>query len=165
MTNDKNQKHIQTVYADKASNLLKICMAIFAFSILTYVYAIFILNSFDFGLIFEAISLLFIIMAYSKINQRSFAPAKRNTIIAMVPVGWLIIYDFIHLLINIQEVMEEVIYYYTSTDQFFYWLAPYLFDVALVLIMVLLFKTLSALSRADGSKQATNYVDNFYDRL
>ncbi len=163
--NSKNEKHIENIYADKASNLLKICIGILIFSGITYLIGIFFYDAFDFGLIFEIISFIFIIMAYNKIEQNDFQAGKRNTIIAMIPIGWLIIYDLINLLVNSNEVLLEVIGYYTSFDQYFYYLEPYLFDVTLVATIILLYKTYSSLNKADGSKQSDNYIDTFYDRL
>lgn len=161
----ENKKHIEKIYADKATNLLKICIGIFIFSGLTYLIGIFLYNSFDFGLIFEIISFIFIVIAYNKIKQNDLQSAKRNTIIAMIPIGWIIIYDFINLLANISEVLIEVIRYYTSFDQYFYYLEPYLFDVTLVVSIVLLYKTYSSLSMADGSQKNDDYIDTFYDKL
>ena len=83
----------------------------------------------------------------------------------MIPIGWLIIYDLIDLIVNIGDVIPVVIDYYLSIDQFFYYIEPYLFDVILVATIILLYKAFSSLSRADNSKPAENYVDSFYDKL
>lgn len=83
----------------------------------------------------------------------------------MIPIGWLIIYDFINLLANSGEVTIEVIHYYTSLDQYFYYLAPYLVDVTLIALIVLLYKSYSSVNRADGTTVSNNYTDTFYDKL
>lgn len=163
--NQENSKHIKKTYVDKAINLLKICIGISIFSGLTYLFGIFIYNSFDFGLIFEIISLIFIVLALNRLNQNNLQSAKKNTIIAMFPYGWLIIYDFINLLANLPEVLSEVINYYTSFDQYLYVLEPYLFDVTLVLSIGLLYITYSSINKADGSKKSDNYMDTFYENL
>lgn len=165
-TNDtENKNHIKKIYTDKATNLLKICVGISIFSGISYLIGILSYNSFDFGLIFEIISFIFIVTAFNKVNQNDLQSSKKNTIIAMIPIGWLIIYDLINLLVNITEVTSEVINYYTSFDQYFYYLEPYLFDVTLVISIILLYKTYSSLCIADGSKESDNYVDTFYDKL
>ncbi len=162
---EENKKHIQKTYTDKAMKLLKICIGLSIFSILTYFIAIFFYQLFDFGLIFETISFVFMVMAWYKITNHNLQAGKRNVIIAMLPIGWLMIYDLINLLANIQEVMYEVIGYYTSLDQYFYYLEPYLYDVVLVALIVLLYAVYHALTKADGSKKADDYVESFYDKL
>lgn len=163
--NIETQKHIRKIYIDKAINLLKFCIGIFIFSGLTYLIGIFAYNSFDFGLILEIISFIFVVLALNNIKQDNLSSGKKNTIIAMIPVGWLVIYDFIILLANSGEVLVEIISYFLSFDQFFYCLEPYLFDITLIISIVLLYKTYSSLCLADGSKKSSNYIDSFYDKL
>ena len=165
MENSENKKHIEEVYLDKALNSLKICIGILIFSSITYLIGFFVFHSFDFGLIFEIISFIFIIFSYNKIEKKDFNAGKRNCIIAMIPIGWLIIYDFINLVANIGEVLGEIINYFTSFDQYFYYLTPYLLDVTLVVNIVLLYRTYASLNRADGTTKSENYVDTFYDNL
>lgn len=165
MEDNENKKHIEKIYADKATNLLKICIGILIFSLFSYFVAIFLYSSFDFGLIFEIFSFIFTLIAISKIKQNNLQVGKRNVIIAMLPIGWLIIYDFINLLVNINEVIVNIVEYYTSIDQYFYYLTPYIFDVALIALIVLLYKSYSSLCTADGSKNPNNYIDTFYDKI
>lgn len=164
--NSENEAHIRKVYKDKAENLLKKCIVIMFLSILTYILPLVLFKAFDFGLVFEVISLIFIIIAYNKIGQNDFRVLKRYTIIAMIPIGWLIIYDFIDLLVNIDEVFIEVSMYYLTGDQFFFYLGPYLADVLLVASIILLYKTYSSLKKAEGSEPVyDSYEDTFYDKL
>ena len=83
----------------------------------------------------------------------------------MIPLGWLIIYDLINLLVNIKEVITEVIFYYASSDQFFYYIEPYLFDVTIVAIIILLFLAYKSIRRADGTDENNNPTDAFYEKL
>ena len=161
----KNKKHIEATYKDKASNLLKICMGVLIFSGISYLIAIFINKSFDFGFIFEIIAFVFTILAINKIGQNDLASAKRDIIIAMIPIGWLIIYDLINLLVNADEVFTEVASYYISGDFLFYSIEPYLCDVTLIASIILLYRAFISLGKADGSKKADNYTDIFYDKL
>ena len=80
----KNKKHIENVYKNKTINLLKICIGLSIFSFATYLSGIFFYNAFDFGLIFEIISFIF---ALNQILKNDFQSGKRNTIIAMIPIG------------------------------------------------------------------------------
>lgn len=160
----KNRKHIENVYKNKTINLLKICIGLSIFSFATYLIGIFY-NAFDFGLIFEIISFIFIIFALNKTLKNDFQSGKRNTIIAMIPIGWLIIYDFFNLSVNIIEVIIEVSGYYLSFDRYFYYIKPYLFDVILIAIIILLYKSYRSLSRATNNNQSDNYTDTFYDKF
>ncbi len=160
----KNKEHVEKVYSEKAINIFKYCIGIFIFSFCTYAIALFFGN-FDFGLIFEIISFIFTILALNKIKNKNYYKAKTYTIIAMIPLGWLIIYDLINLLVNIKEVIAELIFYYTSSDQFFYHIEPYLYDIALVATIILLFLAYKSIRRADGTDENNNPTDAFYEKL
>ena len=124
MNEIENQKHIQKTYSEKAMNLLKICIFIMIFSLITYFIAI-LYDAFDFGLIFELIAFAFIVLAYNQIKGNKIKSCKKSTIIAMIPIGWLIIYDLIDLIVNIKDVASVVAQYYLSIDQFFLLLLYY----------------------------------------
>ena len=161
----ENKEHIQKIYTEKAQKLLKFCIVILIVSGITYLIGFFLYNSFDFGLAFEIITFIFILIANNRIEQKNMKLGKINTIMAIIPISFLIIYDLIHLAINIEEVLEEVLIYYTSSDQFFYNIEPYLFDVTLIAVIKLLYKTYKALNKADNTQQSENYLDTFYDNL
>ena len=161
----ENKEHIQTIYTEKAQKLLKFCIVILIVNGITYLIGFFLYNSFDFGLVFEIITFIFILIANNRIEQKNMKLGKINTIMAIIPISFLIIYDLIHLAINIEEVLEEVLIYYTSSDQFFYNIEPYLFDVTLIAVIKLLYKTYKALNKADNTQQSENYLDTFYDNL
>ena len=74
-------------------------------------------------------------------------------------------YDFIDFFVNINEIMQEVEQYYLSADNQLYYLTPYLVDVALIALIVILYKAFSAISYADGTKKHEDYSDSFYDKL
>ncbi len=160
----KNKAHVQEVYVDKAIRLLKFCIGIFALSGITYLIAL-AYNLFDFGLIFEIISFIFVLLSIDRLKQHKLQSSKKTIVIAMIPIGWLIIYDFINLLANLGEVIREVVNYYTSIDQFFYFLGPYLVDVTLISLIVLLYKSYSSVNKADGTTVSNSYADTFYNKL
>ncbi len=170
---DENQKHTQEVYIDKALFFLKICIGIFAFDGITYLIPFFYNaigfgneNAFDFGLIFEVISFVFLLISIDRLKSNALQSCKKSIIIAMIPLGWLIIYDFISLLANFGEVAGEVISYYIGLDKYFYFLSPYLVDITLVALVLLLFKSYSSISKADGTTASIdNYTDTFYKKL
>ena len=126
-------------------------------------YGMFVYDSFDFGLIFELISFVFVFFAYNNLSQGILHKGKRNIIIAMIPIIWLIIYDFIDLLANLSEVTETVIEYYFYFDYTYYSIMPYLFDVTSIAGIIFLFVAYFSLCKADGSKKSDNFTDEFYD--
>ena len=83
----------------------------------------------------------------------------------MIPIGWLIIYDFINLLANLDEVMTNIIKYYTTWDKYYYSLMPYLVDVTLIILIVLLYKSYSSVNQIDKTTKSDNYTDTFYNKL
>ena len=160
----KNKAHIQEVYVDKSIFFLKFCIGIFLFSVITYLIAL-EYNAFDFGFIFEVISLVFVLLSIDNLKKHKLQSAKTCIVIAMIPIGWLIIYDFINLLANLNEVMTNVIEYYTTWDRYFYSLRPYLVDVTLIALIVLLYKSYSSVNKADGTTVSDSYTDTFYNKL
>lgn len=160
----KNKAHIQEAYIDKSIFFLKVCLGIILFSIIIYLIGL-EHDAFDCGFVFEVISLVFVILSINKLKKHQLPSAKKCIVIAMIPIGWLIIYDFINLLANINEVMENVIEYYTTWDIYFYSLRPYLVDVTLIILIVLLYKSYSSVNKADVSTASDSYTDRFYNKL
>lgn len=163
INDETNRLHIKKVYKEKIRNLLKLCIGIFMFSFFTYIVGIWRYGQFDFGLIFEIISFVFIIIAYRKIEQNDFDAIKKSTIIAMIPLGWLVIYDLIGLLVNIDEVFREVVRYYVTWDKYFYYLLPYLVDVVLITLLILLYKVINASKKIEN--KSVDFAEDFYDNL
>ena len=159
----KNKAHIQEVYVDKSIFFLKFCIGISLFSVTTYLIAL-EYNAFDFGFIFEVISLVFAILSIDKLKKQKLQSAKKCIVIAMIPIGWLIIYDFINLLANLNEVMANVIKYFTTWDRYYYSLRPYLVDVTLIVLIVLLYKSYSSVNKAGNNTKSDNYTDIFYNK-
>ena len=161
MKDENNKKHIRNIYIDKSLNLLNICKIILLLSGLTYVIGFLIYNNFDFGLILEIISFVFIFIAYYKILENDLTAGKRCIIISMLPIIWLIIFDFIFLFLNLVAVFNDN----SSVRQFLYQLEAYIFDISLFVKAILLYKSHSSLNKADETKKSNNYLENFYDKL
>lgn len=159
-----NDKHIYEVYSDKASRLLTFSIVILAFSLVSYLVALLVWDNFDFGFIFELFSFVCIIIAKNALIDKKILISKRAIIASMCSVGWLLIYDFINFLANINEIMQEVQHYYLSADYEYYYLAPYLVDILLIGLLLLLFNSFSSLSYADGTKKHNDYLDSFYNK-
>lgn len=141
--NNKQQEHIREIYSTKAANILKTSIPFGIFSLLTYLPAL-LLGSFDFGLIFETISFIFVLFSLNCIKKNNLHSCKRNIIISMIAIGWLVIYDFIISLIL---------------------LSPWSLDFTLLVSISLLYWAYSDICKADGTQQSKDYLENFYDNL
>ena len=162
--NIENSKHIKEVYTEKTIKLLKIYIGIAIASGITYLIGL-MYDLFDFGLIFEIISFICVYISLKNLSNNNLSTGKKYIIIAMIPIGWVLIYDFIDLLANITTVVETVIDYYTSASWLFYCIEPYLYDVTLVTNLALLIAAYFSVCRADGSKKSNDFTENFYDEL
>ena len=162
---NNNEEHVNEVYTDKAENLLNICKKLFLFSFFTYLLGFFLYRTFDFGLIFELISYFFVLQASNTISQNNINLCKRNCIFSMIPIGWLIIYDFIIILLNLPQVIMQIFTFYSSFDYYFYYLSPYLVDIVLITLLSLLYTTLRSLEKIDNTQKTTDYTETFYDNL
>lgn len=156
-------EHVKSTYLDCANTLLNYSIFVFIFSFITYVIAL-LYNNFDFGLVFEVISIVLVFIAKNRLKSGDISTSKLCIIIATLPIIFLIGFDLINLLLNLSEVLAEVFHYYTSFDQFFYYIEPYIADVTLIVIVLLFFKAFFSLKYAEGSVEKT-YTDNFYDSL
>ena len=159
-----NTKHIKKVYTEKTINLLKIYIGVAIISGVSYLIGL-LYGLFDFGIIFEIITVICVYISIKNLSNNNLGIGKKYIIIAMIPIGWLIIYDFIDLLANISTVLETVTEYYTSIDWVFYCIEPYIYDVTLITNFVLLIFAYFSLCKADGSKKSDDFTENFYDEL
>lgn len=163
--NALNEKHNYEVYSDKASNLLTFSMFFLAISLISYIMAFILEYSFDFGFIFELFALICVFIAKDALINKKIPLSKKCIIAAMCSIGWILIYDFIDALANFNEILQEVGQYYATLDYKFYYLSPFLVDIFLIVLIVLLYKSFSSLSYADGTKKQDNYSNSFYDHL
>ena len=165
---DKEQEqeeaeHIKKIYADKAGRLLKWVLGILIFDFVTYLVFILIGDT-DFGVFFEIITFIFVIISIWLISKYSLEQAKSKVIIAMIPIGWLLIYDLIDLFSHIEQIVEELTNYYYNLEFFFLDVELYLVDIPLLIILLLLFKSYTSLCKALGDKKYQESTDWFYDK-
>lgn len=83
---DEEKEYIKEVNIDKAKNKAKVALGIIILSLLTYVIG-FWYGEFDFGLIFEVISLVFLIVAIIYISKYDEIRAKGYIICSMLAIG------------------------------------------------------------------------------
>ena len=65
-------------------------------------------GEFDFGIVFEIISLIFLIIARNYMSEYDEIRAKRYIICSIVAIGWIFIYDIIFIFSSIQDIVDFV---------------------------------------------------------
>lgn len=105
---DEEKEFIKKVNIDKAKNKTKIPIVLMTLSLLTYVMPL-IYGEIDFGIVFEIISLVFLLIARSYMSKYDEIRSKRYVICSMVAIGWILIYDLIFLCSFITNVLDIVL--------------------------------------------------------
>ena len=159
----EQEEHVKKIYSDKAEKLLKWVFGILIFDFVTYL-VFFFLGYPDFGVFFEIVTFIFVIIAIKIVGRYSAEQAKSKIIIAMIPIGWLLIYDLIDLFSHFGQIIEELADYYNSLDFLFYSYTLDLVDIPLLVIMFLLYRSYISLGKATGDKKYEESTDWFYDK-
>lgn len=149
---DEEKEYIKEVNIDKAKNKAKVALGIIILSLLTYVIG-FWYGEFDFGLIFEVISLVFLIVAIIYISKYDEIRAKRYIICSMLAIGWILVYDIIIFFISIKNIEDLVIlmYYYFGGE------------ILSILYLSIMFAINNDLSKADNPIKYKESTDWFYE--
>lgn len=163
---EKNKKHIEKIYTEQATKLIKACLWLFIFDSLTYIYGLY-LDKFDFGFIFEFISFIFLLIALNKLRKKDYLATKRNILIAIFPLCWIILYDLIKTFISFEEAVSVIVQFYIYYDAFVatFFTFFYACDGVCLIVLLLLLKTYNSLNKADGNIKSKNFTDSFYDSL
>ena len=155
--NPKQQaQRLTKVYADQTYNLFSILKILLFIDLLTYIIPIFLYKEFDFGIIFDAFTFIMVYIASESLSK-NLIQSRFCTAIAIVPIGWLVIYDIIDTLLNI-----DVFISYLSTYAFEYLV---LTDLLEFIILFLLVKSYISLCKATGDRRFSSRTDDFYDNL
>ena len=150
---DEEKEFIIKVNIDKANNKTMIPIVLMVISILTYVFPL-MLGEFDFGIVFEIISLLFLIIARNYMNKYDEIRSKRYIICAMIPIGWLLIYDLIIFLTSIKNIEDLIVLGY---DYFFG-------EILSIVYMTILLAINRDLAKADNPVKYKESTDWFYEK-
>ena len=149
---DKEKEFIKKVNIDKARNKTPMALILVIISILTYIEPL-IYGDLDFGIFFELTSLLFVFIARIYMTKYDEIRAKRSIIIAMIPVGWMIIYDIIY-----------VISYITNAEDLVFLTYEYFWgEILSILYIAVLFAINRDLSKADNPIKYKESTDWFYE--
>lgn len=151
---EKNEKNfIKKIYIDKAYNKTNIPILLMFLSLLTYIEPI-MSGNFDFGIIFEIISIIFLLIAKNYMLKYDEIKANRFIIFAMLAIGWLIVYDIIYIFSSIQNLVD------------IFFLGYYFFfgEILSILYLIVLFAINRDLAKADNPDKYKESIDWFYEK-
>lgn len=149
---DKEKAFFRKVNVDKAKNKVKLPIIISIISLLTYVGPL-LDGEYDFGIIFEIISLILILVARNYMLKYDEMSAKRYVVFAMLPIGWLLVYDFLLLcsatkdLLGISLLGVEFVYY----------------EVLSIINIIALFDIYKNLAKVENPEKYKESTDWFYE--
>ena len=150
---DKEKEFIREVNIDKAKKKTIAPMVFIGISLLTYVMPL-MWGEFDFGILFEVASLVFLILARNYMSQYDETRAKRYIICSIVSIGWILIYDIVLLCVSIQNAIDVAFLGYDYLlGEFF-----------LILYLIILFAINKDLSKADNPEKYKESTDWFYEK-
>ena len=152
--NDNEKEFIKNVNIDKAKNKIKACIALTIVSLISYVIPL-MFGSFDFGLVFEIFTLVFIFIASHYMSNYNEDCSKRFIILAMIPIGWLLIYDLI-----------TILYYASNLLDFTFLSWEFILQEGFTILdLLVLFAINKDLRKADNPEKYKESTDWFYERL
>lgn len=152
--NDKEKEFVKNVNIDKAKNKIMACIGLTIISLLSYVVPL-MFGNFDFGMVFEILTLVFIFIARHYMSNYDEDRSKRFTIFAMIPIGWLLIYDLITILSYVSNVLDFT----------FLGLDFVLQEGFTILDLLILLAINKDLRKADNPEKYKESTDWFYERL
>ena len=151
---DKEKEFVKNVNIDKAKNKTVVCIILTIINLITYIVFL-IFGDFDFGIVFEAATFIFICMARNSMSNYNIDSSRRFIILAMIPIGWLLIYDVISILSYISDMLDFAIIGLDFALQ----------ELFVVLDLIMLFAINKDLRKADNPEKYKETTDWFYERL
>lgn len=147
---DEEKDFIKKVNIDKANNKTRLAIVLIVLSILTYILPL-AFGEFDFGIIFEGISLIFLLIAKMYMSQYNETSSKRYIVCALVSIGWILIYDVISYMNN------DINLIFLGYDYFFG-------EIFTILYIMRLFQINKNLTKADNPIKYKESTDWFYEK-
>lgn len=149
---EEKDDFFKIVNIDKAKIKANTAIGLITLSLLTYI-APLLVGIFDFGMVFEAISLISIIIARKYMLKYDSSKAKKYTYISMVAIGWILIYDIIILIVNIQSLADILVLGYEQL----------IMEILSILYINLLFLITRDLAKAENPIKYKESTDWFYE--
>lgn len=147
---DEEMEFVRKVNIDKANNKTGIAIVLIVLSILTYIVPL-VFGEFDFGIIFEGISLIFLLIAKMYMSKYNEISSKKYIICSLIAIGWILIYDVIRLVSN-------------AVDLALFGYEYFFGEIFTILYIIRLFAINKNLSKADNPIKYKESTDWFYER-
>lgn len=112
-------------------------------------------GDFDFGMVFEILTLIFIFIARYYMSNYDEDRSKKFTILAMIPIGWLFIYDIISMMAYVSDALD---FTFLGLDFVFQ-------EGFTILDLIILWTINKDLRKADNPEKYKESTDWFYERL
>ena len=151
---DNERKFIKNVNIDKAKNKTIACIILTVISLLSYVIPL-ILGTFDFGMIFEIMTLFFILVARFYMSKYDIKRSKRYILLAIICICGLLIYDIVNILFYASNVLDFTILSFEFVFQ----------ECFTILDLFILFIVSKSLMKACNPEKYKESTDWFYERL
>lgn len=150
---EKEKDFIKKVNIDKAKNKTIAPILLIVISIMTYIVPL-IYGEFDFGIVFEIASLIFLIIARKYMSKYDEIRSKRYIICSLVAIGWIFIYDIMFIFLSI----KDIAHLFFVVDDFFFG------ELFTILYLSILFEINKDLSKADNPEKYKESTDWFYEK-
>jgi len=150
---EKEKEFAKNINVDKANNKTIACITLTTISILSYVLPL-LMGDFDFGIVFESITLIFIFIAKYYMSIYDVDRSKRYTILSMIPIGWILIYDFIASLSSVSDIVDLTFLGFDFVFQ----------EGFMILDLVVLYLIIKDLNKADNPEKYKESTDWFFER-
>ena len=111
-------------------------------------------GDFDFGMIFEILTLIFVFIARHYMSIYDEDKSRRFTILAIIPIGWLIIYDLITILSYVSNILDFTFLGFDFVLQ----------ECFTILDLLILFAINKDLRKSDNPEKYKESTDWFYER-
>ncbi len=150
---EEEKKFAIKINLDKAKKKTMIPIVLISISLLTYIMPL-LFGEFDFGIFFEIISLIFLIISRSYMSKYNVDKSKRYIICSMVAIGWILIYDIIYFISSIQDSFDFI---FAGCD--FLWS-----QMLSILYLLFLFVIDRDIAKADNPMKYKESTDWFYEK-
>ena len=149
---DEEKEFIKKVNVDKAKNKIIVSILLIIISILTYVVPL-MYGEFDFGIVFEGISLIFLLVARSYMSKYDEILSKRYIICSIVAIGLILIYDIIILCSYVQNIFDLALLGFEFCFR----------EIFLILYLIMLLSINRDLSKSDNAMKYQKSTEWFYE--
>ena len=150
---DEEKQFIIKVNVDKAKKKMISPFLLIIVSVMSYIIPL-MYGKFDFGIVFDFVSLVFLIIARIYMTNYDEIRSKRYVICAMIPVGWMLIYDLVIIFSSGDYALEYFFFNYEF----------YFGELLSIFYLLLLFSINKDLSKADNPTKYKESIDWFYEK-